>query len=96
MTKKTTEILPCTTSLCEVCKQIYEKKDEGVNSLQTLNPYGTHKKHYVKLNWPDDAVAGADIKNEIKIVKAKIFLHLLNNPKSTFFEEFLNSAPLSR
>lgn len=90
------EIQPCTTPLCEVCKQIYEKKEDGVNSLQTLNPDGHIKCYCAKLNWPDDAVAEADMKNEIKILKAKIFLHLLNDPKSTFFEEFLNSTPLSR
>ena len=47
----TKEIKPCTTNLCEVCKQIYDKKEDGVNSLQTLNPYGTHKRHCAKLNW---------------------------------------------
>lgn len=63
--KKTTEISPCTTSLCGVCKQIYDK-NEGVNSLQTLNPDGTHKKHCAKLNWPDDAVAETEKKILIK------------------------------
>lgn len=58
----TKEIKPCTTNLCEVCKQIYDKKEDGVNSLQTLNPYGTHKRHCAKLNWSVDADAEARIK----------------------------------
>jgi len=65
MNNKTKEILPCTTNLCEVCKQIYDKKEDGVNSLQTLNPDGHIKKHCAKLNWWVDAVAGAEMKNEI-------------------------------
>ena len=34
--------------LCEVCKQIYDKKEDGVNSLQTLNPDGHIKKYCAK------------------------------------------------
>ncbi len=104
--KKTTEIQPCTTNLCEVCKQIYDKNEAGVNSLQTLNPDGHIKEYCAKLDWHDDAVAVADAnlvnkkeititKNEIKILKAKVFLDLLHNPKSVFVEVFLNKIAVN-
>jgi hypothetical protein len=41
-----------------------EKETQGENSLQTPSPQGEHKKHCAKLNWLDDAVAMADMKNK--------------------------------
>lgn len=39
--------------LCEVCKQIYDKKEDGVNSLQTLNPDGHIKEYCAKFSDKD-------------------------------------------
>lgn len=73
----------CTTNLCEVCKQIYDKKEDGVNSLQTLNPDGHIKNHCAKLDWPDDAVAVAGTINyKEKREKAELRIEQLENSLS--------------
>jgi len=83
MVKK--EIQPCTTPLCEVCKQIYDKNKEGVNSLQTLNPDGHIKCYCAKLNWPVDAVAKAEHNIDPYLANAISLVRWLNAFVNKFY-----------
>lgn len=45
--------------------EFWQKEKSGENSLPTPSPQGEHKDHCAKLDWWVDAVAVAEMKNEI-------------------------------